>query len=533
MYRATTSARTLALLGALLSLSAAAPEPARGGCGCDKPPPPPAQVRPGIAYAGTPVTLFSPAFVVGDAYTVTFTSGTTGQTMSVSGTIVSRRDVADGQYKPQLVVPLPSMPLGPASISATRGNRNKPDVAIDDSAFTVVPAPVALPSQYGAWHYPNFQAAVGRDGVVYIALDATAIHLPMVFEARAAGYPLRFGAEDVVFRNIQGFLMQLLMGGAPDATQPVPGMFVFPAANPATDSDALHYSRHEFTTYFLQHMERQPHAVDATDGNWHLDGSRHVDHNHLILAIMGSVNGAPPAPGATPPFDLVLSTYSLFYQGLVGNASVSVGHSSQTDSYDPITGKSSAHGDVFTNGPLTLSGSAAIKGDATAASFSFSGSSRITGQQTLLAAPMSFMQILVPAGLPDLGAIALSSGQTMTINGPGSFRVSALTMSGKSKLYIDNSGGPVTFYVTGGVSLAGTAKVYIADPDPEHFAIYVAGTAPVDLECGTPGLYGVVYAPTSSVLIGGSAQFSGAFVGQDVSLDGSATVHYDQALRGQ
>ena len=108
-----------------------------------------------------------------------------------------------------------------------------------------------------------------------------------------------------------------------------------------------------------------------------------------------------------------------------------------------------------------------------------------------------------------------------------------LTMSGKSKLYIDNSGGPVTFYVTGGVSLAGTAKVYIADPDPEHFAIYVAGTAPVDLECGTPGLYGVVYAPTSSVLIGGSAQFSGAFVGQDVSLDGSATVHYDQALRGQ
>src|SRR2546422_9122574 len=82
MHRSTTSARTLALLGAVLSLSAAAPQPARGGCGCDKPPPPPAQVRPGIAYAGTPVTLFSPAFVVGDAYTVTFTSGTTGQTRS-------------------------------------------------------------------------------------------------------------------------------------------------------------------------------------------------------------------------------------------------------------------------------------------------------------------------------------------------------------------------------------------------------------------------------------------------------------------
>src|SRR5204863_446812 len=318
-------------------------------------------------------------------------------------------DLADGQYKPQLVVPLPAMPLGPASISATSGNRNKPDVAIDDSAFTVVPTPVALPAQHGAWHYPHFRPARGRARVLHIA------------------------------------------------------------------------------------------------------------------------TGAPPAPGRTPPLNLVLSTYSLFYQGLVGNASVSVGHSSQTDSYDPISGKFGAHGDVFTNGPLTLSGSAAIKGDATAASFSFSGSSRITGQQTLLAAPTSFMQIQVPAGLPDLGAITLNQNHvTMTINGPGSFRVSALSMTGKSKLYIDNAGGPGTLYVPGGDSVARTAKVYIADPDPEHFAIYVAGTGPVDLENGTPGLYGVVYAPTSSVLIGGSAQFSGAFVGQDVSLDGSATVHYDQ-----
>jgi len=531
MYRATTSARTLALLGALLSLSAAAPEPARGGCGCDKPPPPPAQVRPGIAYAGTPVTLFSPAFVVGDAYTVTFTSGTTGQTMSVSGTIVSRRDVADGQYKPQLVVPLPSMPLGPASISATRGNRNKPDVAIDDSAFTVVPAPVALPSQYGAWHYPNFQAAVGRDGVVYIALDATAIHLPMVFEARAAGYPLRFGAEDVVFRNIQGFLMQLLMGGAPDTTQPVPGMFVFPAANPATDSDALHYSRHEFTTYFLQHMERQPHAVDPSDGNWHLDGTRHVDHNHLILALMGSVNGTPPAPGATRPFDLVVDTYSLFYQGLVATSSMSLGQKARIDGWDPTTGKFGADGDVFSNGPLTLSSNAIVNGDATASTFTLTNKSQITGQQTLLGAPTSFMQIIVPAGIADLGTISLH-GQTMTINAPGTFRVADINLNGPSTLYIDNSSGPVTLYVTGSLNFSGKSKVYAADPDPERCALYVAGTGSVTLGGSAP-VYGVLYAPTSSVAIGSGAQFYGAFVGQDLSMSSSARVHYDQALRGQ
>ena len=532
MHRSTTSARTLAVLGAVLALAAAAPEPARGGCGCDKPPPPPAQVRPGIAYAGAPVTLFSPAFQVGVAYTVTFTSGITGDATGVSATVVSLRDLADGQYKPQLVVPLPSMPLGPASISATRGNRNKPDVAIDDSAFTVAPTPVALPAQYGSWHYPNFQAAVGRDGVAYMAFDATAINLPMVFEARAAGYPLRFGAEDVVFRNVQGFLMQLLMQGAPGATQPVPGMFVFPAANPDTDSDTLHYSRHEFTTYFLQHMERQPHAVDPTDGNWHLDGSRHVDHNHLILALMGTVNGAPPAPGATPPFDLVVDTYSLFYQGLVGTSSVSIGQSARTDSYDPSTGTLDAHGDVFSNGPLTLSNSATIMGDATATSFTFINSSKITGQQTLLAAPTSFMQLKVPAGLPDLGTIALS-GQTMTINGPGSFRASGLSLSGTSVLFIDNSKGPVTLYLTDGLAFSGKAKIVTADTNPEHFAIYVASTKLVSLTSGTPTFYGVVYAPTSSLVIQSSSNFYGAFVGQDVSMSSSARVHYDQALRGQ
>src|SRR5207248_1447568 len=224
------------------------------------------------------------------------------------------------------------------------------------------------------------------------------------------------------------------------------------------------------------------------------------DHNHLILALMGSVNGAPPAPGATPPFDLVVSTYSLFYQGLAGTSSVSIGQSARTDSYDPSTGTLGAHGDVFSNGPLTLSNSA-----------------KITGQRTLLAAPTSFMQLKVPAGLPDLGTIALS-GQSMTINGPGSFRASSLSLSGPSVLFIDNSRGPVTLYLTAGLAVSGQAKIVTADTNPEHFAIYVASTNLVSLTSGGPTFYGVVYAPTSSLVIQSSSNFYGAFVGQDVSM---------------
>lgn len=288
-----------------------------------KPPPPPAQVRPAVAYAGAPVTLLSSAFQAGQLYTVTFTSGTTRATANVQGAVAVRRDLADGVYKPQLSVELPVLPPGPAAIRATADGETSPLLVIGDAAFTVVSTPIALPTTRGAWHHPGYQAAVGRDDVVYIALDVTGLTEPMVFEAQAVGYPLRFTQADVVYKNIQGFLMQLLVQQTSTDQEPMPGMFVFPASKPATDSDKLHYSRHEFNTYFLQHQERQPHALDPADGDWHVDGSRHIDHDHLILAIMGRMNdGALPAPGATPAFDLTMTTYSLFYQGIVGASSV-------------------------------------------------------------------------------------------------------------------------------------------------------------------------------------------------------------------
>src|SRR5207247_9964452 len=112
----------------------------------------------------------------------------------------------------------------------------------------------------------------------------------------------------------------------------------------------------------------------------------------------------------------------------------------------------------------------------------------------------------VPAGLPDLGTIALS-GQTMTINGPGSFRVSSLSLSGPSVLFIDNSRGPVTLYLTAGLAVSGQAKIVLADTNPEHFALYVAGTNLVSLMSGGPTFYGVFYAPTMSIVITSRAIF--------------------------
>ena len=40
--------------------------------------------------------------------------------------------------------------------------------------------------------------------------------------------------------------------------------------------------------------------VDPDDGNWHLDGSPHIDHDHLIVAIAATLpDGSLPTPGAS------------------------------------------------------------------------------------------------------------------------------------------------------------------------------------------------------------------------------------------
>ena len=41
------------------------------------------------------------------------------------------------------------------------------------------------------------------------------------------------------------------------------------------------------------------------------DGSPHIDHNHIVVAVSGRLpNGQRPAPGATSPFDLVIQSAS-------------------------------------------------------------------------------------------------------------------------------------------------------------------------------------------------------------------------------
>jgi hypothetical protein len=492
------------------------PTLAQAGCGCDKPPPAAAAVRPNVTYAGSDVTLFHSAFQPGQTYTVTFTSGVTGNSESVSEQAVSRRDIAGGQYKSQLVVTVPELPLGPTSISVHQAGQNSAMMAVSDAAFTIAPQPVVVPAQHGQYHFRNFQAAVSRQGVVYISLDLTNVTDPQVFQAQANGYPLHFDADSVVFYNTQGYLMQMLNQG-------IPGLATINSADKANQSDLLQYARHEFNSFFLAHQERQAHAVDSTNPDWHADGTPHVDHNHLILAIVGQMtaeakkgddnkDGLPDA-GATPKFELRLTTSSLFSSALLGKEAVDLSGSAITD------------GDVQSNGIVTISDDALVNGDATGAAVNVRGRGHAmsTGHGNK---PGDLLPVYMPNLLTDLGSVNLTGSQSLTLE-PGAYKASDLVLRGNSQLIINNANEAVTLYVTGLVEVSGNAQILATETrGPEDFSLYVQGSGNVTI-VGNGTFSGLVYAPHSVVDLSGQGDFYGAFVGKTVKVGGAVAVHYD------
>ncbi len=287
-----------AALTAAVVLLLAEPRPVDAGCGCNKPPPPAASVRPAATSPGYNVTLFNSLLRDGRSYKVQFAGKTTS--VNIYATAVTRRDFADKVYKPQLVIPAPTMPAGPTRIRVKYND----DVVFEvpATAFTMLQPPIALAEGDGQTTATCYRAAVSADGTVLIPFDISAIAAHMIFSGIGMSYPLLFGAQDVTIYNAQGFLMQLL---TPDQAA------IYAITDPAGAPNSLEltYDRHEFETYDYDHAHIGGLGLDPTDPNWHTDGTYHVDHDHLVIAIRGVVeNVGVPAPGVTPPFTLNVTT---------------------------------------------------------------------------------------------------------------------------------------------------------------------------------------------------------------------------------
>jgi hypothetical protein len=268
---------------------------ADAGCGCDKPPPPLAAIRPFVTWSGGTVTLFDARLVPGTAYRVGFDSVTDRWQGWADGVAEMQPDLADGQLRAQLRVVVPRLGYGPQRVRVSQGSVMLYE--LDPSQLTVTAPPIALRDTAEASSTDQYRAGVGTDGTVYIAVDVTNVADATSFRGAAVGFPLSFTHHDITMYNAQGFLMQSL----PEAQE---GVLFEVTARKRQTSSSFSYWRHEFQTYNAEHRSRQDRQLDAT-GNWHADGSYHVDHDHIVIAIHGTMpNGQAPQPGGTPEFRL-------------------------------------------------------------------------------------------------------------------------------------------------------------------------------------------------------------------------------------
>jgi len=287
--------RSAIAFAALLALGASR---ADAGCGCDKPPPPRAPIRPFVGYFNQTVTLFNAALNGGGKYDVLFENRIDGTSGHSRGKAVMKRDLADRTMRPHLRVHVPDVGLGPCQITVS--SNGKTVFVLSDDNFTVTSPPVQLHDFRENGGRTAYRAGVDRAGNVYIAVDVAEVTGATKFYGTAIGLPVAYQPQDVVIYNEQGFLMQLLDPSIPGLFEIYPGDWIV--------SSTLGYWRHEFRTYKAAHREQDAYQV-SDDPDWHDNGTYHVDHDRLVIAVHGTLpDGRQPAPGATAPFRLFVSS---------------------------------------------------------------------------------------------------------------------------------------------------------------------------------------------------------------------------------
>lgn len=293
------------------------------GCGCDHPPPDWAMVMPSFGSHGKTLTLFPDgfAFDMKQIYQVQFEDHT-GATR-----------LADGyaETPASLNVRVPDG-LTPGPVSIHLPAIGKRGYTYGSELFTAMSAAPIIPTVDGVYEAASFEGAVTADGTLLVSFNLSDVLDATQFAYQFTNLPLSFGPDDVVFYNEDGIDLTLFTLSVADEvehqwgsyygwtveddtnlTGRVFGKKVRLPSNLGAMSDILNYWRHEFHTYYQAHLPSGSHEVSL---GMHPDGTLHIDHDHLVLAISGKVRSAqnptnmkkakPPASGHLV-FDLALA----------------------------------------------------------------------------------------------------------------------------------------------------------------------------------------------------------------------------------
>jgi hypothetical protein len=301
-----------ALLAAGLWL-VGAPSPANAGCGCDHPPPAWAPVMPPFAAPGKTILIHHKGepFTPGVEYQVQFGSPT--KKVSV---------IADSPNYLEAVVPKGTK-AGPVKLMI--GGPSGPGQYLlsypsSEGAFAALPPAPVLPAVPGEYKERRLKATVTEDGTLLLPVNMRHVKDATQVAFQLLDFPLEFNAEDVVIYNMDGVdltLFTLAVDGETEMewgsyygwqVEDDTGLFgvvydtkVTRSSEPSKRSDVLTYWRHEFETYDQAHQPGGTHELNANGS--HPDGSLHINHGHLVLAISGMKRSAnnPDDPASHQP----------------------------------------------------------------------------------------------------------------------------------------------------------------------------------------------------------------------------------------
>ena len=144
-------------------------------------------------------------------------------------------------------------------------------------------------------------------------------------------------------------------------------------------------------------------------------------------------------------------------------------------------------------------------------------------------APAGLAVVPVPAGAKNLPLGASSPGslsigtaaQSITL-APGNYVATNVNVSAPGAINVSPA-GQVRIWVTGSLNLGGNLN---AKGNPKNLAFLVTSSGFVNINNGG-ALYGLVYAPTSGVSVGGPV--FGGVIGRSVNLNSGGAVHFDQS----
>ena len=266
-----------------------------------------------------------------------------------------------------------------------------------------------------------------------------------------------------------------------------------------------------------------------------------------------------------------LERHKLFQYAILTGETIDIGGAAnKIDSYDSSKGSYGEpydgsinigqNGDIVTNEQgdpsITLRGGAAVEGDATTGP---SGTVSITGSATLSGetddtAEVFIPPVTVPDSLKNLisegdlsldgqnsleffsgdykyDSLNLSAKATLTLNGDVNLYFTqnpSINTNAQSQIIIKN--GKTNIYFDGDINIAGQGASNEGG-DPSDLTFYGTDTVSTINLAGIGEFFGTFYAPEADYFyISGNSEIYGAVVGKNVSLTGSAIIHYDENL---